>query len=379
MLGTLIAGIIPHEPVCIENLQPWLDLLPCSSKAGLAQMIDPVSIYQSDFHSIELEFFVDEATDRMELHLRMVTVYDLNRWSANRNWSLTSLLGKSFQGPCPLFESHPKVILRLPKSDQIDFITSLIHQKTEIHSKDDHFVIEYEGDDLLAEIGAIDIPKLIDPIDKAHPFQAFRYKSGSTDDFGGLGLVLENDQEIPLEITVIESIPWLFRPFFHQAEFTLNYQPIPTSKLSKYLKQFRFTPAIVRKRNGLIQSKWILPPQSRIQIHFPFEREFLRIDEFPQNSERGIELPGALIFYKLSSEGEETIITETTNTLLFTWPIPDGTMPFNVITMTSTLAALFFGSFFNLIFRRFYLKNVNDPPPGILPKIVWNIKKKFIK
>lgn len=373
-VGTMIAGIIPQEPVCIENLQPWLDLLPCSNRAGLAQMIKPESIYQSDFHSIELEFFVNESME-IDLTLRMITVYDLNRWNANRNWSLTSLLGKSFVKSCPLSKNSPKVILRLPKSNQSEFISSLIHPKTEISALDDHLVIEYEGKDLLEEIGATEVPNQAEPIDKARPFRAYRYKSGSTDDFGGLGLVLVNDQDSALEITVIESIPWLFRLFLHQAEFTLNYKHV--NDVSKYLKQFSIVPAIVRKRNLLIQSKWLLPPQSRIQILVPFEREFLRIDEFPQNSERGIEMPGALIFYKQSDY--VVVYTETTNTLLYTWPIPDATMPFNVITMTSTLAALFYGSFFNLIFRRFYLKHANDPPPGAIPKLIWNIKKKFIK
>ena len=107
------------------------------------------------------------------------------------------------------------------------------------------------------------------------------------------------------------------------------------------MKEFSIEPAINRKRNLLLQSKWIIPAQSRIQIYFPFEREFLRIDEFPANSERGIELPGALIFYH-DSDGQVSS-SHTTNTLLFTWPIPDGTMPFNVITMTSTLSALFTG------------------------------------
>lgn len=367
-----IAGIIPSEPICIENLQPWLDLLPCSNSAGLAQMFKPEAIYQSDFHSIEVEFFVDTDKETIEMNLRMITVYDLNKWDSHRNWSLTSLLGKPFKRFCPFVTKDPKVILRVPNSPG-QFSTLLQHIDL-ISSEGEHLLIEYKGNDLLSEIGATEISKFNDPIDEANKFKAYRYKSGSKDDFGGIGLLLENDLVTPLEITVIESIPWLFRVFLHQGEFSLNSNLIEPSKLSKYLKEFLIEPAINRKRNLLIQSKWIIPPQSRIQIYFPFEREFLRIDEFPPNSERGIELPGALIFYKSS----EIFYTETTNTVLFTWPIPDGTMPFNVITMTSTLAALFYGSFFNLIFRRYYLKNPNDPPPGILPKIIWKIKNYFL-
>lgn len=373
-LVTLI-GIIPSEPVCFENLQPWLDLLPCSDSAGLAQMFKPEAIYQTDFHSIEVDFSVIPDTQVLEMNLRMINVYDLNKWDRNRNWSLTALLGKQFAKACPFSTNDPKVILRIPSTP--GQLSALLQQQDLISSEGKHFAIEYQGNDLLSEIGATEVTKFNDTIDKTNGFRAYRYKSGSIDDFGGIGLLLENDLSTELEITVIESIPWLFRVFLHQTEFALNSKLIEPSKLSNYLKEFLLEPAVNRKRNLLLQSKWILPPQSRIQIFIPFEREFLRIDEFPPNSERGIELPGALIFYK--SSNDDSLYTETTNTLLYTWPIPDGTMPFNVITMTSTLAALFYGSFFNLIFRRFYLKHPNDSPPGILPKIIWKIKNKVNK
>jgi GPI-anchor transamidase subunit T len=368
-----IAGIIPSEPVCIENLQPWLDLLPCSISAGLAQMFKPEAIYQSDFHSIEVEFLANFEKTTIEMNLRMITVYDLNKWDRNRNWSLTSLLGKPFIKICPFVTNEPKVILRIPNTPAQ--LSSLLQQKDFISSQEDHLLIEYQGSDLLSEIGATEIAKFNNPIDRANGFRSYRYKSGSRDDFGGIGLLLQNDLLTPLEITVIESIPWLFRVFLHQGQFSLNSKLIEPSQLSKYLKEFLIETSINRKRSLLIQSKWMIPPKSRIQIYFPFEREFLRIDEFPPNSERGIELPGALIFYKSS---DILLHTETTNTLLFTWPIPDGTMPFNVITMTSTLVALFYGSFFNLIFRRYYLKHPEDPPPGILPKIVWRLKTSLL-
>ena len=365
---TLI-GILPNEPVCIENLQSWLDLLPCSNRAGLAQMFKPEAVYQSDFHSIEVEFFTKN--QEFEMNLRMITVFDLNKWDRNRNWSLTSLFGNPFMKSCPIASNDPTVILRIPKTS--NHLATLLQQQDFVSSEGEHLIIEYKGDDLLSEVGATDLTKFDIPIDKPKQFKSYRYKSGSKDDFGGIGLLLENSLSTPLEVTVIETIPWLFRVFLHQGEFSLNSKPIDPSKVSEYLMEFSIEPAINRKRNLLLQSKWIIPPQSHIQIYFPFEREFLRVDEFPPNSERGIELPGALIFYKL-----EIPYTETTNTLLYTWPIPDATMPFNVITMTSTLAALFYGSFFKVIFRRYYLKHPNDPPPGILPKLIWKFKKSLL-
>lgn len=367
--STTLIGLIPNEPLCIENLLPWLNLLPCGNRAGFAEMFLPEKIYQSDFHAIELEF--SSRDNFIEMSLKMFTVYNLNQWDRNNNWSITSLFGKSFKKSCPIVSgSEPKLVLRIPNKPE--YIDSL-HQHVENASiQGDHLTIEYTGKYLLSEIGASNLKPFKKHINPAVPFRAYRFKSGTTDDFGGFGLVLENDSEEHLEVGVIESIPWLFKVFLHRGEFALNSQSIHPSDLTKYLKKILIEPAINRKRSLLLQTEWTIPPKSRLQIYFPFEREFLRIDEFPANSERGIEMPGALIFYKQSKYGK--VYSETTNTLLFTWPIPDGTMPFNVITMTSTLAALFYGSFFNIIFRRYYLKHPNDPPPGVIPKILWKLK-----
>ena len=383
----MLAGIVPGEPVCTENLQPWIDLLPCNNFAGLASMLKPESIYQSDFHSIELSFSVHCLDGlelckniKIEMILNMITVFDLNRWNRNQQWTLKNLLGKSFKKACPVKGHEPKVLLRIPDDQQ--YINTLHQQKDQMSSENGVLTVQYNEKDLLNEIGASVIPILTHPLDPSHLFRAFRFKSGSTDDIGGFGLVLENDYSTSVQVTVIESIPWFFGVFLHQTEFSLNSKSIPSHLLSTILKEFLIEPAVNRKQSLLIQSKWLIPPKSKIQIYFPFEREFLRFDEFPLNSDRGIELSGALVFFSEAEAETEADNNEnylkyflTTNTLLFTWPIPDATMPFNVITMTSTVAALFYGAFFNLIFKRFYLKHPNDPPPGVLPKIIWKIKK----
>jgi phosphatidylinositol glycan class T len=53
-------------------------------------------------------------------------------------------------------------------------------------------------------------------------------------------------------------------------------------------------------------------------------------------------------------EGTGETGTVFTNNLLLTMPLPDFTMPYNVITLTCTLIAFFFGSLFNLFTRRYY-------------------------
>lgn len=47
-----------------------------------------------------------------------------------------------------------------------------------------------------------------------------------------------------------------------------------------------------------------------------------------------------------------------TDTLLVSLPTPDFSMPYNVITLTCTVIALFFGSVFNLLIRNFTVVEV---------------------
>jgi len=49
-----------------------------------------------------------------------------------------------------------------------------------------------------------------------------------------------------------------------------------------------------------------------------------------------------------------------TETLLVSLPTPDFSMPYNVITLTCTVIALFFGSMFNLLTRDFVALQPNE-------------------
>lgn len=100
----------------------------------------------------------------------------------------------------------------------------------------------------------------------------------------------------------------------------------------------------------------------------PFTKEYIRYTEHLPDASRGWEIPPA-IFYLLDEQGttgggynktynekQQQQQSERrrfyTSKLLTDLPTPDFSMPYNVIIMTSTLMALFFGSVVNLGARR---------------------------
>lgn len=82
----LVAGLLPHEPLSVENLLPWIALLPSRGETGLASMLQSESLFRSEFHSMRLEVSVkcvdgDCQRKRIDTTLSMHLVYDLQHWN----------------------------------------------------------------------------------------------------------------------------------------------------------------------------------------------------------------------------------------------------------------------------------------------------------
>src|SRR5579863_5587622 len=43
---------LPAERVCTENLTPFLKLLPCPARAGIAALLEPHQIFDADWHGL---------------------------------------------------------------------------------------------------------------------------------------------------------------------------------------------------------------------------------------------------------------------------------------------------------------------------------------
>jgi phosphatidylinositol glycan class T len=92
-----------------------------------------------------------------------------------------------------------------------------------------------------------------------------------------------------------------------------------------------------------------IPALSTVRLAVDFDMVHLRYTEHPPDANRGFDVPPAVIFLP---DGQATRRVYTTSTLI-SLPTPDFSMPYNVIILTSTCLALFFGSTFNLFTRQF--------------------------
>jgi GPI-anchor transamidase subunit T len=51
----LLYGVLPHEVVCTENLTPFLKLLPCKGKAGIATLLDGHKLFDASWQSMAID------------------------------------------------------------------------------------------------------------------------------------------------------------------------------------------------------------------------------------------------------------------------------------------------------------------------------------
>ncbi len=94
--------------------------------------------------------------------------------------------------------------------------------------------------------------------------------------------------------------------------------------------------------------------QSINQSIHPPPHSFLHFEDFPPNPSRGLEVPPAVIGLRpaASPRQQQGTARLATEGLLVDVALPDFSMPFNVITLCSTLVAFFFGSMLNVVVRK---------------------------
>jgi phosphatidylinositol glycan class T len=97
-----------------------------------------------------------------------------------------------------------------------------------------------------------------------------------------------------------------------------------------------------------------LRAQSDFQYGFEYDPVFLSIETFPADPNRGFEIPPVRVMMEPLCNDTDlprkfSLFSES---LLFLSPLPDASMPFNVLSLSCTLLAFLVGSLLNLLVRR---------------------------
>ncbi|KNA21177.1 hypothetical protein SOVF_045650 [Spinacia oleracea] len=421
--GSLRYGTLPREAVCTENLTPWLKLLPCRDKAGLAELMDRPSIYRGFYHSQRLHLvssgFGSNSVDseiELEQTLTVVLQPSTQRWATSYStgsamqpsWSLRTIFGREINKKCILAKSS-NVYLQLDrglvsemkkKGFRPDFATSdisITNPAFELSPSPEKMIREVDNlNDVESSILYVFvIEKYVDakPFDlvltwklpvawscSQAPLLANRFLMGSGNERGAIVISLKSinhhqslvgtgayGEKCNLHINVFQVVPWYVKVYYHTLRIYINGQVQPAANVTR---KMRVSPSEDKVSPGALELALAFPCSMKsAELSLDFDKGFLHIDEYPPDANQGFDIPSALIsfpdFHSSISFAEDSSLSPIlsrlkkrspalayTEVLLVPLTTPDFSMPYNVITITCTVFALYFGSLLNVLRRR---------------------------
>jgi phosphatidylinositol glycan class T len=115
----------------------------------------------------------------------------------------------------------------------------------------------------------------------------FRKLGGSGQERGKLMISLHNDQNSAVDVTLLETIPWIVKLYMHGMKITTttNFRTEVTQP-SKVL----YTPSKDRVRPTVLELFLSLPPKSVTQIHIDLEYAFIKVAEHYPDANYGFDI-----------------------------------------------------------------------------------------
>eukprot|EP00162_Nutomonas_longa_P008709 comp18739_c0_seq1/m.34053 comp18739_c0_seq1/g.34053 ORF comp18739_c0_seq1/g.34053 comp18739_c0_seq1/m.34053 type:complete len:216 (+) comp18739_c0_seq1:746-1393(+) len=142
------------------------------------------------------------------------------------------------------------------------------------------------------------------------------------------------------------------------------YPPSSSSSSSSWI----LIPGTILGRPSSLEIPLFLPRFSTISLTVSFERLFLPWTMYPPDPHKEHDVGVSLFLFSSS------IIFS--NPIAVPLPLPDFSMPYNVMILTCTVYAMMFGSTLNVLLRNVSEDDKNASKPGLFAKILAKILRK---
>jgi hypothetical protein len=105
----------------------------------------------------------------------------------------------------------------------------------------------------------------------------------------------------------------------------------------------------------VMQFRHELAPESSLSVSLDYNPAFSSFENIPGDANRGVELPPVQVYFVASACNNRNKTSSGqlySQSVLLLTPLPDMSMPFNVLSLTCTLFAFIVGSLINVLVRR---------------------------
>lgn len=320
------------------------------------------------------------------------------------SWSLSSIFGRKVNGRCALAKSS-KVYLQLERGLVSELKKNI---GSEWYDVEANFELSFNPDRVLTEensrhgIGSsllyefsVDKYSNSKPFDlgltwkfpviwscQQAPLHATRFLMGSGNERGAIAILLKstdlNDSSpvadsasdgCELHVNIFQIVPWYIRVYYHSLQLFVDDQ---LKAVGAFVEKIHVMPSKDKISPGMMEMVLKLPCGVKsAALTLDFDKGFLHIDEYPPDANQGFDIPSAAISFPnfhasmhfpsndserkspmLSKFQESSPVLSYTEVLLVPLTTPDFSMPYNVITITCTVFALYFGSLLNVLRQR---------------------------
>ena len=350
---------LSRETPCTENLTPWLKLLPCGSVSGPAFLLNPRWLQHSRFLSIGLHFKHSCVDDNsvcydpfVNLQQHVSIVYDIRRFRVQKKFSIKSLFGKNLKPACPLAKKSDVFVKTLPELSLSTSLTSLDNGYHHLDllsiDKMTNLLFKWNVDSVM-------------PVTYSDNLISHCYVIGLGLD-GGLKCSLTNNLSRNLTVVFFQVLPW----FLHTQLHTLTIEDRHGNSLQPL--HVSFTPGVIRQSPHRLELVLNLAAWSNVNLQILFTRGFLTWTEHPPDANHGFYINPTVVTVRksdlnLPEQYHNSVYRIYSESLLISIPVPDFSMPYNVICLVCTVIAISFGTFYNITAKRMQLVSVNAPHP----------------
>ncbi|KRT80932.1 hypothetical protein AMK59_6127, partial [Oryctes borbonicus] len=344
----------------------------------LATLLNAGAIHNTRYHSLSIHLRpicrnAICSLSSLELRQSIDLVYDYTILGS-RNWSLRKLFGQGIMSSCPLAISSTIYIET----------TSNATNSFQLSPTPDEYITSTRGGFVneFAKYIIKDKPMTIAATYPEHhyytvnippPLYANQYKTGYGQQKGGLVTKIYNNHWTPLDVVLLQNLPWYIPIYLHTMKIESNGIPmIPLQMIYK--------PGKVREKSHSLELVLRLPSKSTTSIKFCFDYIFLKWQEYPPDANHGfyigstiisallplgrnytgIPQDGSLYADSFNASRNSYLVQVRTEPVVITLPTPDFSMPYNVICLACTVVALAFGPLHNITTKRLILKVNND-------------------
>ncbi|ODV93298.1 hypothetical protein PACTADRAFT_51907 [Pachysolen tannophilus NRRL Y-2460] len=401
----LLRSALPREPVCTENLTPFLKLLPTRGKAGISSLLDGHKVFDAEWNSMSIDIIKRMKEDQTliyEMDIKINLVVNIpKKLSKNINqipkpipgeelrcdptkksdiyhcfpldepvnyeWDLETLFGKDINGGIYISERQSRVCMAnvdenywkisgiKKKNDDLTFLEPKVLTDSygtcfELEDAAYNYDIKFETSD------STKLPPM-EPI----PITVSRSLTGYSQDSGGFRTIFQNPSSTETELIYFETMPWYMRVYLHTMELTIvnninktkNVYHIINSEFdekNKVIKNVYYKPEKDRSKPSHLELTLMIPADSTVTITYQFDKSLLLYAEYPPDANHGFDIDPAVV--TVLDESRKEVYQLRTTSLLLTLPTPDFSMPYNVIILTSTIMTLIFGALFNMLIKR---------------------------